>query len=60
MLQGKGVPDAISWSVLLSPEYSTWAFGENGDHPHYAELGTALRQPAVQAMLAEAGRDVRA
>ncbi|MCW3587339.1 hypothetical protein [Burkholderia cenocepacia] len=60
VLQDKGVPDAIRWSVLLPPEYATWAFGENGDHPHYAELGTALRQPAVQAMLAEAGHDVRA
>ncbi|WP_347027431.1 hypothetical protein ABEG10_38285 (plasmid) [Burkholderia cenocepacia] len=31
-----------------------------GDHPDYAELGAALRRPEVQAVLAEAGRDLPA
>ncbi|KWN65882.1 hypothetical protein [Burkholderia stagnalis] len=51
---------AIRWSVLLPPHYTTWAFAESGDHPNYAELGAVLRQPAVQAVLAEGGRDLPA
>lgn len=60
VLGEKPVNDAIKWSVLLPPEYTTWAFSEDGDHPHYAELGAVLRQPAVQAILVEAGRDLPA
>ncbi|MXN75413.1 hypothetical protein GR157_11790 [Burkholderia sp. 4701] len=58
VLGKKCVDSAIRWSVLLPPQYTTWAFGEAGvDQPHYAELGAALRQPSVQAVLAEGGRD---
>lgn len=60
VLGEKTVDDAIKWSVLLPPQYTTWAFSEDGDHPHYAELGTALRRPEVQAVLAGAGRDLPA
>lgn len=60
VLGEKSVDDAIRWSVLLPPQYTTWAFSEAGDHPHYAELGAALRQPAVQAILADASRNLHA
>ncbi|HGO6128880.1 TPA: hypothetical protein ACK3RK_007475 [Burkholderia cepacia] len=60
VLGEKPVDDAIKWSVLLPPEYTTWAFSEDGDDTHYAALGAALRQPAVQAILAGAGRDLPA
>ncbi|KUZ96510.1 hypothetical protein WI40_02280 [Burkholderia ubonensis] len=60
VLGKKRVDAAIRWSVLLPPQYTTWAFAEAGDQPPYAELGAALRQPAVQAVLAEGGRDLPA
>ncbi|MFA8329254.1 hypothetical protein [Burkholderia ubonensis] len=60
VLGKKCVDAAIRWSVLLPPQYTTWAFAEAGDQPPYAELGAALRQPAVQAILAEGGRDLPA
>ncbi|MDR8102876.1 hypothetical protein KPB04_14180 [Burkholderia cenocepacia] len=60
VLGEKPVDDAIKWSVLLPPEYTTWAFGDDGDQPHYEALGAALRRPEVQAVLAEAGRDLAA
>ncbi|WP_175719030.1 hypothetical protein [Burkholderia anthina] len=55
VLQGTSVTEAIKWSVLLPPEYSKWAFGEDGDDPRYAELGSALRHSAVQTILTDAG-----
>ncbi|MCW3632813.1 hypothetical protein [Burkholderia cenocepacia] len=60
VLGEKSVDDAIRWSVLLPPQYTTWAFGEKGDDPRYAELGTALRRPEVQDVLAQASRDLAA
>ncbi|MCA8355711.1 hypothetical protein [Burkholderia cepacia] len=60
VLGEKSVDDAIRWSVLLPPQYTTWAFGDAGDDPRYAALGAALRRPEVQEILAQATRDLAA
>ena len=60
MRHGKLLDDAIRWSVLLPPQYTTWAFGDAGDDPRYAALGAALRRPEVQEILAQATRDLAA
>lgn len=52
VLHGYVPAEAIAYAVLKHD--GSWAFSDQGDDPQYAELGAALRQPKVLALLAEA------
>ncbi|MCX4150038.1 MULTISPECIES: hypothetical protein [Paraburkholderia] len=52
VLNGYPPADAMKYAVMLHD--GRWGFSDEGDDPQYAELGAALRQPDVTALLTSA------